>query len=88
MAYNGKGIALKELRDYKQALEFFNKAIDIDSNYSNAYLNKGNILREMKDFKGAVDCYNKSIELDPNDVTVFNTKVISVKQLQEVTKKI
>ncbi len=40
-ALNSKGNALQNLGDYKIAIECYNQAIKIDSNFKHAFLNKG-----------------------------------------------
>ena len=44
----------------------FNKAIELDPNYKEAWNNKGNALQNQGHYDQAIKCYNKAIELDPN----------------------
>lgn len=39
-AYNNRGIAKKNLKDYKGAIKDYTKAIEIDPDYTTAYNNR------------------------------------------------
>ena len=52
------------LQKYNEAIERYNKAIEINPDYMNWY-NKGFALYHL--FEEAVERYNKGIEVDPND---------------------
>ena len=45
MTYNNKGFALKELNRLHEAIECFDKAIKLDSNFRVAEINKQNVLK-------------------------------------------
>jgi len=62
-----------ELKDYKGALQDYNKAIELNTNYAYAYYNRGIAKYELKDYSGAIQDFTKAIELDPNyAVTYYN----------------
>jgi tetratricopeptide (TPR) repeat protein len=63
--YN-KGESLAGLKKYEDAIECFNKAIEIDPKYKTAWNNKGNVLNELNRHDDAVECYNKVAEIDKN----------------------
>lgn len=52
--------------DWKNAVVEYTKAIEIDSNYINAYLRRGFCLSLTKDYEGAIKDYSKVLQLDPN----------------------
>lgn len=45
----------------------FEKALAIDSNYSNAISGKGLILNERKDYRGAIELFDKAISINDRD---------------------
>lgn len=47
IAFNNKGISLFNLGKYDEALECFNKAIQLDPNNENAYTNRENFQRVL-----------------------------------------
>jgi tetratricopeptide (TPR) repeat protein len=65
MAYNSKGLALKELRRYDQAVECFGKALEINPNLADAWMHKGNALDCSGNYREAMKCYDKAKEIDP-----------------------
>ena len=50
---------------YKEALEEFNKAIEIDSSFTNAIFNRALVRDKLGDFYGAINDYSKVIEQEP-----------------------
>jgi lipoprotein NlpI len=57
MSYLGQG-------ESKMALEFFNKALNIDEMYLPAWNDKGVALLELKDYTQALNCFERVIYLD------------------------
>ena len=51
--------------DLDGALEDYNKTIELNPEYVDAYLNRGCLKRELKDYKGALEDFNKALELNP-----------------------
>lgn len=60
--YTQKGKELYEKNEYMEALLNFNKAIEVDPNYSIAYYMRGNIKEAFEDHHGAMKDYNTSLE--------------------------
>ncbi len=65
-AWNDRGWAYNDLKDYEKALENYNKVIELNPKYKWAYNNRGVVYREQKKYKQALIELNKAIELDPN----------------------
>ncbi len=57
------------------AIAGYNKAIELDSNYTYAYNNRGIALADEGD-SGAIADYNKAIELDSQDAQAYNNRGI------------
>lgn len=60
---------MRELKRYNEAIQCFDKAIEIDPNYSDAYYCKAITFKDMKKYGEAMKCYNKAIELDPKNLS-------------------
>ena len=61
-AWNNKGIALRNLGKYDEAIECYDRAIAIDPNYADAWNNKGVSLRKIGQQKDADRCFAKARE--------------------------
>ena len=48
------------------ALEYFNRALDVNPDYLDAYFNKGRVLEQMGDYAQAVDIYKEVLNRKPN----------------------
>jgi tetratricopeptide (TPR) repeat protein len=55
------------LNDHKQALECYNKSLQINGNDSEIWINKGFVLEQLKDKNSAMECYKKAMQLNPNN---------------------
>ena len=53
-------------RDFKGAIENFDRAIKINPDYANAYNNRANVRHELGDDAGAIEDYTKAILLNPH----------------------
>jgi tetratricopeptide (TPR) repeat protein len=56
-----------EKREYDEAIEYFKKAIELDSQGVSAYNNLGNAYYNKKEYDRAIDYFKKAIELDPKN---------------------
>ena len=61
-----KGAALSNLGRNKEALTYFDKALDILPNFDAAWLNKGVVLTKLGRDEEALKCYAKAVENNPN----------------------
>jgi len=77
--YNRKGCDLYDTYKYKEAIEYFDKAIKLNSNYDNAYYNKGlSLLYGLNKYEDAIKCFDKVIELNSKDKKAYYNKMISL----------
>ena len=51
--------------DLDKAIEFYKKALELDSGYKHSYNNLGNVYSDLKDYHKAIDMYQKAIDIDP-----------------------
>jgi len=58
------------LAKYEQALELYDKTIELDLNDYDAYFNKGLALEELGKYDLALESYNKALELEPDNLEV------------------
>jgi tetratricopeptide (TPR) repeat protein len=50
----------------ENALNFLNKTLEIDPNYSTGWFNIGNIYKQTNEFDKAIESYTKATELNPD----------------------
>ena len=84
-----EGLALYELGKYKEAIQCYDKAIDIDPDDADAYYNKGCALDSLEQYKEVIKYYDKAIEIDPDDADAYNNKgyaLYCLKQYKEAIK--
>ena len=60
----GFGYFLKE--EYQFAIEYFNKAIKLKPDLTEAYCNRGNTKYDLGQYSEAIEDFNKAIELNPD----------------------
>lgn len=64
------------MRDIDEALNCYEKATDLDKNYSLAYYNKGVLLMEMGNYRVALESFTKALETDPeNENARYNAEI-------------
>jgi tetratricopeptide (TPR) repeat protein len=80
-AWNNKGIALHNMRRYKEAIECYDMAIKINPNYADAWNNKGVSLGKLGKYKEAIECNDRAVKIDPNYADAWNNKGVSLGKL-------
>ena len=75
--HNERGIALTEEGNYEQAISEFDKAIELDPDYAEAYSNRGIAYGSQGDFDSAMTDFNKAIELDPESAEAYSNRGIA-----------
>ena len=79
LAYLEKGKKVEG--DHYKAIEYYSKAIEIDSHLAEAYSLRGFEKQRLNDLKGAIEDYKVAIRLNPNDYgSLFNTGSIAMQQ--------
>jgi tetratricopeptide (TPR) repeat protein len=61
-----EGYALAESRKYRDAISLYNKAIDADPKYADAYSVRGWAYYKIGDYKSALKDYGRALDLKPN----------------------
>lgn len=64
----------EQLKDYKKSILLFNKAIEIEPNFSFPYYKKGLFLLEQKKYDGSIECFDKCLQLNPHYANAFDGK--------------
>ncbi|GIU71488.1 MAG: hypothetical protein KatS3mg003_0967 [Candidatus Nitrosocaldaceae archaeon] len=86
--YGAKGYALTKLQRYEEAIEAYNKALEINPNYAEAWNNKGYALAKLQRYEEAIEAYNKALEINPNYAEAWNNKGYALDELQRYEEAI
>jgi tetratricopeptide (TPR) repeat protein len=85
--YN-KGFDLYNLGRFEEAIEYFNKALELNSEFSNAWTAKGSSLNSLCRFPEAIECFNKALNLNPKDSNAWYNKAQSLESLGHLDESI
>jgi len=67
-----RGVAYRGLKDYKKAIEDYDKAIEINPQYAKAYNNRGVAYGKLKEYKKAIEDFDKAIKINPQYAAAYN----------------
>lgn len=70
-AFLEKGKLQHELEQFENAMESYNAAINMDSNYGNAYLYRGLLKRQLGYMDSAKDDFEKAVNLMPGNELIW-----------------
>jgi tetratricopeptide (TPR) repeat protein len=74
-------IALGSLGKYEEAIECFDKALDIDQNDASIWDNKGFVLGSLGRREEAIECFDKAVKIDPNMTDARKYRDLAYKKL-------
>jgi tetratricopeptide (TPR) repeat protein len=74
MAYNNLSDTYNNLGNYRQAIEYLNRAIEIKPDHAKAYNNRGNSYKGLGNYRQAIEDYNKAIEIRPVYEDAYNNR--------------
>jgi tetratricopeptide (TPR) repeat protein len=63
----GYGDYYLDIEDYKKAVDYYDKALGVDLDYTDALLNKGFALSKLGTVEDENTCYDRVIEINPSD---------------------
>jgi tetratricopeptide (TPR) repeat protein/serine/threonine protein kinase len=85
-AWNNRGIAHSNLRQYDNALADFSKAIKLKPDYAGAWNNRGNAYDALGQYDSALADYSKAIELKPDDAVTWTNRAVVYRSLRRYDK--
>ncbi len=66
------GVTFYQQKEINKAIQAYERVIELDPSYVEAYNNLGMIYQEMGDFESAMQSYQKAVQIDPKYVKGFN----------------
>ncbi|BAZ15572.1 TPR repeat-containing serine/threonine protein kinase [Calothrix sp. NIES-4071] len=79
---------LYDLQRYNDALNTYQKAVEIRADYSDAWYGKGKALYELKRYKDALSAYDKSIQISPNNKDAWKGRGFTLDKLNRESEAI
>jgi|GEM_PF-5142499 len=73
--YIGFGAYQMDRGDFDNALELFDKALELDEKATLAYANKGTLYARKDDNEKALHFYNKALEIEPDNLQILENKM-------------
>ena len=64
--------------NYKEALVYYNKALELKSDYNRAWISRGFALEKLERYEEAIDSYKKVLELKPDDHYAWKDRGIAL----------
>jgi tetratricopeptide (TPR) repeat protein len=75
-----------ELSRIEEAIECYNKALDIHPNYFEALKDKGLALDRLGRYEEAIECYDRALKVIPNNELVLGYRQQAISKLKEIDK--
>lgn len=67
-----RGCSYHELEMYKEAAKYYQKAIKLAPDFSDALINLGVAYYKLGKYTDAIDAYKKAVRLEPNSSSIYN----------------
>ena len=68
-------------RDYQGAIADFDRAIELNPNYFNAYIGRGNARDDSGDSRGAIADYDRALKISPNNASAYYNRGVTRSRL-------
>jgi hypothetical protein len=75
--YN-KGVELLNAGRHKEAIGWFEKALEIDPRHANAWNDKGVALANLKRHEEGIQCFDKALAIDPRHADAWGNKGVAL----------
>jgi tetratricopeptide (TPR) repeat protein len=81
-AYNNRGNAYRDMKDYARAMQDYNKALSLDPELEQTYNNRGNIYYDQRNYQMAVRDYNTALSLKADYPLAYLNRGLAYRQLK------
>ena len=82
-AYNNRGNAYREMKQYALAMQDYNKAISLKPNLEKTFNNRGNISFDQRNFQMAIADYNKALSLNASYKLAYLNRGLAYHELKK-----
>ena len=84
--YQKKGYLLQSQGNLKEALVYYQKAVQLDPSFYQVYNDIGVILEALGDVEGAIRMYKKAIEINPNYPPPYTNLALIYEEKKDIEK--
>lgn len=85
--HNTLGVAYLNIQQYDKALTCFDRAINLNPEYADAYFNQAKTFRAQQRYQDAIDSYSKCITINPEYAEAYSNRgTIYLDDLSEIDK--
>ena len=74
--------------EYKKAIKAYDRVIELDSDFADAYYNRGVAKVRLKEFREAIEDFDKAIALNPKDILCYLNRGVAKEQIKEFREAI
>ncbi len=78
--------AKSELEQYQEALEDYDKALEINPNFAEAYINRGTAKAELSRWEDALEDFDKAIALNSDDARAYNNRALIFRRINRLAE--
>ena len=82
------GTSFLQIKEYNKAINYLDNAINLNSNFADAFNNKGIALAEINKYSDAIKNYDQAIKLNKKKFSAYLNKGIALKNLKQYEKAI
>jgi len=82
-AYNNRGNAYREMKQYALAMQDYNRAISLKPNLEKTFNNRGNIYFDQRNFQMAINDYNKALSLNASYKLAYLNRGLAYHELNK-----
>lgn len=72
------GASLTQSQFWQQAIDCYDRAIELDSTHEKAWCNKGTCLSALGKQEEALDCFQQAVELNPDDDKAWANRAVTL----------
>ena len=82
-AYNNRGNAYREMKQYALAMQDYNRAISLRPKLEKTFNNRGNIYFDQRNFQMAIEDYNKALSLNASYNLAYLNRGLAYHELKK-----
>jgi tetratricopeptide (TPR) repeat protein len=79
--WNNQGYELAEREQWKEAIPYYRRALELDPQHAMAWSNLGNALRATGSLEEALECQSRAVDLDPEFALGWANKAVTLASL-------